>query len=134
MNNTQSLEHFGVEKHSIFWDIFWTLITLGLFNFWVQIRQIQDTNAILKNDNYSFVKVFIFSLLTLGLYFCYHEYKLTKTLMLLVHNDESEIVPLISAFMTFLGLWFIVDSFQQNLINDYLKQLDQYPDQSVDQD
>lgn len=129
MVSRKELEKIGVEEHSIFWDIFWTVLTLGFFNLWVQIRQIQDTNSLLNKDNFSFIKVMIFSILTLGIYFCYHEYKMTRELSILVNNDKNDLIPLLAAVATFFGLWFIVDSYQQNLINDYLERLDVHPGQ-----
>jgi len=110
-----------VKLKSIFWDIFWTVLTFGLFNFWVQFRQIQDVNDILGRDQYSLFKVFLFSVLTLGLYFVYHEYKLTRELHPLAYGTDGKTEAILCGVAAFFGLWFIVDSYQQSMINTWVK-------------
>jgi hypothetical protein len=109
-----------VEKKSILIDILLTVITGGLWNLWVQYRQIRDTNeALPEGQKKSFILLLLFSLLTFGLYFIWHEYKLTKELHILVYGSDRLEVELLCGVATFLGLWFIVDSYQQSLINEY---------------
>jgi hypothetical protein len=108
-----------VIKRSIFWDIVWTVLTFGLFNIYVQIRQIMDSNDILGREEFSFWKLLVLSILTLGLYFMYFEYKMTKELQLAVNGSYSKEVCWLCAIATFFGLWFVVDSYQQSLINLY---------------
>ncbi len=109
-----------LEKKSFLWDFFWTIITFGLFNIWVQIRQIVDTNEILGSREFSFFRLALLTIITLGLYFVWHEYKMTKILMQKLYPDEPgsvEGTSLLSAALAFLGLWFLVDSYQQHLLN-----------------
>jgi hypothetical protein len=110
-------------KSSIVLDIILTIITLGLWNFYVQMRQIWDVNEMLPNEEPipSVVLVLIFSLLTFGLYFCYHEYKLTKKLHMLQYGVANPTLEIGAGILAFFGLWFVVDSYQQNLINEYLE-------------
>jgi hypothetical protein len=110
-----------ITKKSIFLDILFTLLTFGLFNLWVQLRQMIDTNEILGNDNFSAFKVLLFSLLTLGLYFIWHEYSMTRTLQYKVNGDDDWVVPFWAGVATFFGLWFLVDSYQQSLLNTYVE-------------
>jgi len=110
----------GVRVHSIFLDILFTILTFGLFNLWVQIRQCLDVNELLGRDKFSILKMIIFSILTFGLYFCYYEYKMTHELHVLVKGQEDAAVEIMLAVMTFFCLWFIVDSYQQNLLNQHL--------------
>jgi hypothetical protein len=110
-----------VLERSIVWDIVWTVLTFGLFNLWVQIRQIMDVNDILGREEFSMWKVFLLTILTLGLYFCYYEYQMTKQLQLAVNGSYSKEVCWLTAIASFLGLWFVVDGYQQSLINLYAK-------------
>jgi hypothetical protein len=111
-----------VTRSSIIKDILLTCLTLGIWNLYVQIRQIADINQLLGvREIPSFAKVFLFSVLTLGIYFCYHEYKLTNKLHSLNYNKTYPGNEYFMGFLTFLGLWFIVDSYQQSLINAYLE-------------
>ncbi|MDA8792026.1 DUF4234 domain-containing protein [Bacteriovoracaceae bacterium] len=111
-----------VNRKNVLIDIILTLITGGLWNFWVQYRQIRDTNNLLGgNEVRSFWMVMLFSFLTFGLYFAYHEFTLCKRLHFLVYGDEKFEVSLLISLLTFFALWFVVDSYQQTLINLYLE-------------
>ena len=106
-----------IKYKSIFWDIFWTVLTVGLFNIWVQVRQILDTNELLGKPVYSMWKLLLLTLITLGFYFVWHEYKMTRDLYLKVHGVPGKDVAFWCGVAAFFGLWFVVDSYQQSLIN-----------------
>lgn len=111
-----------VSKSSILKDILLTFLTLGLWNLYVQIRQIADVNELLGDREVpSFAFVFLLSVITLGIYFCYHEYKLTRELHKLNFNEVYTPTEVLVSLLTFFGLWFIVDSYQQSLINRYVR-------------
>lgn len=110
------------KPHSIFLDILLTLLTFGLFNFWIQIRQIVDTNEVIGEYKFSVFKMIAFSILTLGLYFAYHEFKMTRELHLQKEGVENPTIEFITLVLAFLGFWFIVDSYQQSLLNDISEQ------------
>lgn len=113
-----------VKSRSIGLDILLTIITFGLWNFYVQIRQIWDLNDLEPSRELPpFYLVVIFSLLTFGLYFCYHEYKMTQEIHLLIYGQENKVVELLFAVMTFMGLWVIVDVYQQSLMNNYIEKV-----------
>lgn len=120
----KELRDRGVDRKNIFLDIAFTLLTFGLFNLYVQFRQIEDVNEILGSEDFSFIKVILLSIITFGLYFCYHEYLLTRELHKLLKKESEEFAGVMSAIAAFFGLWFVVDSFQQSLINEYLDSLD----------
>lgn len=110
-----------VTRSSVIRDIVLTILTFGLWNIYVQMRQIWDVNELAREEIApSFVWVIIYSILTLGIYFGYHEYKLTKKLHLLNGHSEGKLIEIGSALLAILGFWFIVDSYQQNLINKYI--------------
>ncbi len=107
-----------MKRQSVIRDILFTVLTFGLWNVYVQIRQIYDLNELLGREEYHFVKIVLLSILTLGLYFCYHEYKMSRQLYDLYYGKGSyPYRPYAYAFLTFLGLWFIVDSSQQAMLN-----------------
>jgi hypothetical protein len=110
-----------INKKSILFDVLLTLITFGLWNIWVQVRQILDVNEILGRDEFSLSRAFFFSLISFGLYFCYHEYKMTKVLQEKTFDVDNKTAPFLCALATFFGLWFVVDSYQQSIINEYLE-------------
>jgi len=109
-----------LKEHNIFADIFWTIVNIGLFNIYIQIRQILDVNEIMKEDQFSFWKMILLTIITLGFYFVYHEYRMTVVLHELVGRKDKSI-EIGVAVLTFLGFWFVVDSYQQVLINEYLR-------------
>jgi hypothetical protein len=113
-----------IEKKNIFLDIVLTVFTFGIWNFWVQFRQIEAINKI-KNDGeyHSFPVVLIFSVLSFGLYFVYHEYCLTRDLHLLNYGVTNKGIEIAVGIFTFIGLWFVVDSYQQSLLNSYVDKL-----------
>lgn len=105
-------------KKSILLDILLTFITFGLWNIWVQYRQMRDYNKMHMNKEYSFIVWAIFCLLTFGLYHIYHEYKLTKDILILGGTKNPQEYAIICAIATAFGLWFIVDSYQQAVLNE----------------
>lgn len=110
-----------VERKSVIKDIILTILTFGIWNIYVQIRQIHETNQLIGKDKIPhFIVVFLLSILTLGIYFAYHEYCLTKELHKLNYGKRFELVEYVMAFSTFFGFWFFVDSYQQTLINKYI--------------
>lgn len=112
-----------IKINSIFVDILLTLFTFGIWNLWVQFRQISDTNEILGNKEFpSMVKLILFSIITFGIYFIYHEYSLTKKLHLLNFGEEMFHVEIFIVIFTVLGLWFLVDSYQQSLLNKFIEE------------
>lgn len=109
-----------IEKKSILIDILLTLFTGGLWNLWVQYRQVRDSNEVLPEDQQkSFILLVLFTLITFGLYFVWHEFRLTRELHSLVYGSERLEIEILCAVASFFGLWFVVDSYQQSLMNEY---------------
>ena len=106
-----------IRKKSIFFDLVLVLITFGLWNLWMQYRQIRDFNNI-SNKNYSFLKWFFLSIITFGIYHVYHEYKLTRDMIEEVSpKSDSQLIGIIAGVVSATGLWIFVDVFQQELLN-----------------
>lgn len=103
---------------SIAADIFFTLITCGIYNLFVQNRQIKALNYMLKGNKYSFIKWLLLAICTCGLYHIYHQYIMSKDLDF-VSGGKNPNLPVISLVLTFFGLSILADAFIQNVINEY---------------
>ncbi len=103
---------------SVVFDLILTLCLCGLWNIWVQARQMRALNFILRTERYSFWPWLIFTLLTCGLYHFYHEYKMSKDLCVALNRPHSD-RPLLHIVLCCLGLSIVVDAIQQSEINDF---------------
>lgn len=99
-------------------DIIWTLLTCGLFNIYLQSRQIQAVNAMLKQQKYSFSSWFLLTLATCGLYHIYHEYRKSQDLCRMV-SGLSPNEPILTVVLAIFGLALIADAIQQTHINHH---------------
>lgn len=107
----------SISKKSIILDLILVLLTGGLWNIWMQYRQIRDFNKV-STHKYSFFKWAFFSLITFFLYHIYHEYKLTRDMVKEVDpTADAEILGLIAGVISATGLWVFVDLYQQELLN-----------------
>lgn len=111
-----------MKEQSIIFDLILILISGGIWNIWMQYRQIRDYNNLIRENKYSFFRWFIFTLITFGIYHVYHEYILTRDIYLLTGNkDNADIFALIGAVLSATGLWVFVDIYQQELLNNKIK-------------
>ena len=99
-------------------DILLTILTLGLFNLWVQHRQMVAVNAMLGQQKYSFWLWALLSLITCGIYHIYHEYRKSDDLARLLGRQASN-DGLVSLLLTIIGLGIISDAIQQSRINEF---------------
>ena len=106
-----------ISKKSIIIDLILILITGGLWNLWMQYRQIRDYNKV-SDHQYSFLKWLFFTIITFGIYHIYHEYKLTRDIVKDVDpSADAQLVGLIAGAVSATGLWVFVDLYQQDLLN-----------------
>ena len=103
---------------SIAADIIFTLITCGIYNLFVQNRQIKALNYILGGNKYSFIKWLLLTICTCGIYHVYHQYILSKDLDGSTGKQNPNL-PLISLLLTLFGMTMLADAFIQNVINEY---------------
>lgn len=99
-------------------DIVFTILTCGLFNLYVQSRQMKAVNQMLKEEKYHFLHWFLLTLITCGIYHIYHEYRKTTDIAL-VMKDHDQNEALVSLLLTIFGMSLIVDAIQQTHINRY---------------
>ena len=109
-----------MKQQSILKDFIVTILTLGLYNIYVQVRQIFDYND-LQKKTMSPSTVFLLSVLTFGGYFVYHEYRLTIDLQAQLLGEHRKLLSLWVIPATMIGVWPVVDSYQQMLINSAIK-------------
>ncbi len=102
---------------SIIMDIIFTLLTCGLYNIYVQYKQIESMNVILQSQKYDFWKWLVFTVITCGLYHIYHEYRVSDDLAKIL--KESDAFVLVTVGLSVFGLTFLVDAIQQSKINEY---------------
>ena len=99
-------------------DLVLSVITLGIFNLFVQYHQVRAVNAMLGENKYSFRKWFIFTFISCGLYNIYHEYVKSIDISI-VSGSDRQISGLIAILSSLFGLFFINDAIQQKEINEY---------------
>ncbi len=99
-------------------DIIITILTCGLFNFYIQYRQCLALNHMLKENKYSFLMWLIFTILTCGLYHLYHEYRMSSDLSEKLHLGGAN-EPLVVLLLAVFAMPFVGDAIQQSHINAY---------------
>ena len=97
-------------------DLVLALVTCGLFNLWVQARQMDAVNAMLGEERYRFLPWFLLTLLTCGLYHVYHEYRFSSDIAAML-GPEAASLPMISLLLSLFGLTIVADAIQQSHIN-----------------
>lgn len=106
-------------KKNLLIDFLLILISGGLWNLWMQYRQIRDFNIFLGTNRFSFLKWFFLTLITFGLYHIYHEYRLTRDMYeSQIGSPEGFEVGLIAGIISATGLWILVDLYQQSILNE----------------
>lgn len=103
---------------SIVLDIVFTVLTCGLYNLWVQYKQIQTINFMLKTNKYSFLSWLFLCIITCGLYHIYHEFRKTEDICRAIGKDSGS-ETLITIVLTVLGMHVAADAIQQVMINKF---------------
>lgn len=103
---------------NIAFDIVVTILTCGLFNLYVQYKQIDAVNHMLGNSKYSFLMWLLFTILTCGLYHIYHEYRMSTDIAERLEKP-SDNAGLIAILLTIFGLSIALDAIQQSEINKF---------------
>lgn len=99
-------------------DLVLTLLLCGLFNLYVQYKQMQAVNYMLGEQKYNFLPWLLLTIVTCGLYHIYHEYR-KSTDIAKSSNEPSSSEPVVSIVLTCVGLAFVADAVQQSSINAY---------------
>jgi hypothetical protein len=104
---------------SVATDIILTLITCGLWNIWVQARQMRAVNFMINKEKYKFWIWAGLTLITCGLWHIYHEFRLSQDISLAMGKGPSDISPVVHLLLSMFALSIIADALQQSEINSY---------------
>ena len=99
-------------------DIVLTIITCGLFNIYLQYRQMIAVNTMIREIKYKFVPWLLLSIITCGLYHIYHEWRKSSDIAIALGKTESQ-EPIINVLLSIFGLSIVADAIQQAEINKY---------------
>lgn len=97
-------------------DLLLTLLTCFLYNVYIQYKQMQAVNDMLKENKYNFVHWLLFCIFTCFLYHIYHEYRMSSDIARVRGKDENG-AGLVGVLLALFGLTFINDAIQQAEIN-----------------
>jgi hypothetical protein len=103
---------------SIGLDILLTIITCGLFNIYLQYRQMIAVNIMIKEIKYKFIPWLLLSIITCGLYHIYHEWRKSSDIALALNKTGSQ-EPIINVLLSIFGLSIVADAIQQAEINKF---------------
>jgi hypothetical protein len=100
-------------------DIILALVTCGLWNIWVQARQMRAVNFMINKEKYKFWIWAGLTLITCGLWHIYHEFRLSQDISLAMGKGPSDISPVVHLLLSIFALSIIADALQQAEINSY---------------
>lgn len=103
---------------SIALDLVLTVVLCGLWNLWVQARQMRAVNFMIGSEKYHFWPWLLLTLITCGLWHLYHEYRLSRDIALAMNKPDSD-TPLVHLLLSIFGLSVVADALQQAEINSY---------------
>jgi len=99
-------------------DILLTLVTCGIYNIYIQYKQIQALNILLNQEKYQFVTWALLTLVTCGIYHLYHEYRMSDDLCRLISpQNPNASEPILCLVVSLLGAPIVADAIQQSRIN-----------------
>ena len=103
---------------SIAVDVILTVLLCGLWNIWIQARQMRAVNFMIGTPKYKFWHWLLLTLITCGLWHIYHEYRLSQDIAWARNSPQSD-NPVIHLVLSIFGLSIVVDALQQAEINSY---------------
>lgn len=111
-------------RRNVALDLILTILLCGLWNLVLQYNQIKTLNYLLKEDRFSYWRMYIFTVLTCGIYFVYHEYKKAEAFQNFLAKETPAKVdtsdPVLAAVLCVIGFNFVYDAILQTKINEYL--------------
>ena len=111
MNDSDHVRNIGM-------DIILTIITCGIFNIYLQYRQIAALNDMTQPHRYSFSMWLLLTIVTGGLYHFYHKYRMSEDIFKRKDGQVGN-EPILHVIILALGLFIVVDALQQAGINSY---------------
>lgn len=105
-------------------DIILTIVTCGLWNIWVQARQMRAVNFMIGREKYNFWIWAGLTLITCGLWHLYHEFRLSQDISTALGKGPSDISPVVHLLLSIFAMSIIADALQQAEINGYFGNTD----------
>ena len=99
-------------------DVILALVTCGIWNIYLQSRQMRAVNFMIGHQKYSFIPWALLTLVTCGLWHIYHEYRLSKDIAWALNQPQSN-DPIVHLLLSIFGLSIVTDALQQAEINGY---------------
>lgn len=99
-------------------DLILTLITVGMWNIYVQAVQMRAINAMIGQQKYAFWPWLGLSIITCGLYHIYHEYRKSVDIAIAL-KKQGENDAIICIVLCLFGLSIVADAIQQTEINRF---------------
>ena len=117
-----------LEEINIVLYIILCVVTLGLFYFVWQYKQMHQCNVLMEKEEHGLFKWFILSLITFGIYHFYHEYKMSQDIIDLqikfemkrVHGTEF---PILCLIISVFGFFLISDFIHQEELNKIIRKI-----------
>jgi hypothetical protein len=104
-----------------------TVLTLGLFNFYWNYRQMESCNELLDRREFSFALWFLLCLVTCGLYHFYYQYKMGEAINQIQRSYELPVtkdLPILSLVAALVGFGVVADCIHQHELNRIDEELD----------
>ena len=101
--------------------IFLSILTLGLYAFYWQYKQMKTVNAWLGREELSFGLWLLLSFITCGIFAVYYEYKMAKAINEVQENQGQRVhddLAVICLLVTLLGFWIASVAIQQADLNN----------------
>ena len=117
-----------LEEINIVLYIILCVITLGLFYFVWQYKQMNQCNVLMEKNEHGLFKWLILSFITFGVYHFYHEYKMSQDIIDLQTKFEMEKVhgtefPILCLIVSVFGLFLISDFIHQDELNKIIRKV-----------
>ena len=110
-NGSEHIRNIGL-------DIVLTIITCGLFNIYLQYKQMVAVNVMIKEIKYKFIPWLLLTIITCGLYHIYHEWRKSSDIAIALKKTDSQ-EPIINVLLSIFGLSIVADAIQQAEINKF---------------
>ena len=107
-------------KANIALNIFLTLITCGIYNFYWNLKQMRACNDLLGREEFVYWHWLLFVPLTCGIYHVVYQYQMGSAILELQTKNNSsrfDSLPILSCLLTIFMFSIVVDGVHQNEIN-----------------
>jgi signal transduction histidine kinase len=117
-----------LEEINIVLYIILCVLSLGLFYFVWQYKQMQQCNILLASEEHGLFKWFFLTFITLGIYHFYHEYKMSQDIITIQEKYKMDKVsgnefPILCLIVSVFGFFLISDFIHQEELNKIIRKI-----------